>query len=161
MNSTPLRTAYDNLLDAAEHVAALNTHVDVPPGEWDAEQQLAHLIAVDAGILSVVSTIAAGAHATFDNRLSLDTHNLARISQRAGGRTPMMKRVRAQGQALCEILEHLSDDELDQPVPTLLMSSDVLLVDQPLSLRDLLDGIATDHLPRHTQQLLALMPTST
>ena len=161
MNSTPLRTAYDNLLDAAEHVAALNTHVDVPPGEWDAEQQLAHLIAVDAGILSVVSTIASGAHATFDNRLSLETHNLARISQQAGGRTPMIKRVRAQGHALCQVVEHLSGDELNQPIPTLLRSADALLVDRLLSLRELLTGIAEDHLPRHTQQLLALTPVST
>ena len=161
MDSTPLRTAYDTLLDAAEHVAARDTHKAVPPEEWDAEQQLAHLIAVDAGILSVVSTIAAGAHASFDNRLSLDTHNLARISQRVGDRTQMIKRVRAQGHALCEVVEHLSDDELSQPIPTLLMSAGVLLVDQPLSLRDLLDGLTTDHLPRHTQQLLALMPTDT
>lgn len=160
MNSKPLRTAYNNLLDAAEHVAALDSHVAVPPGEWDAEQQLAHLIAVDAGILSVASTIAAGAHATFDNRLSLETHNLTRISQRAGSRTQMIKRVRAQGHALCEVVEHLSDNELDQSIPTLLMSADVLLVDQPLSLRELLTGIAEDHLPRHTQQLLALMPVS-
>lgn len=161
MNSTALRTAYDNLLDAAEHVAASDTHVALPPGQWDAEQQLAHLIAVDAGILSVVGTIATGAHASFDNRLSLDTHNLARISHRTGDRTQMIKRVRAQGHALCEVVEPLSDDELGQPIPTLLMSADVLLVDQPLCLRDLLDGIATDHLPRHTQQLLALLPAST
>ena len=160
MDSTSLCTAYVNLLDAAEHAAALDTQAAVPPGEWDAEQQLAHLIAVDAGILSVVSTVAAGAHATFDNRLSLDTHNLARISQRAGGRTQMIDRVRAQGNALCEIVEHLSDDELDQPIPTLLMSADVLVVDQPLRLRDLLTGIAEDHLPRHAQQLLALAPST-
>ena len=161
MDSTSLRTAYDELLDAAEHVVALDPPAAVPPGEWDTEQQLAHLIAVDAGILSVVSTIAAGAHATFDNRLSLDTHNLARISQRVGGQTQMIKRVRAQGRALCEVVEHLSDDELDQPIPTLLRSADVLLVDKPLSLRELLTGIAEDHLPRHTQQLLAPVPVST
>lgn len=161
MDTTALRTAYDDLLDAAELVCAVDEHVVVPSGEWDADQQLAHLIAVDAGILSVVSTTAAGAHATFDNRLSLDTHNLTRISRRAGSRAQVLKRVQAQGQALCDIVEHLSDDELDQPVPTLLMSADLLLVDQTLSLRELLNGIAEDHLPRHTQQLLALTPGGT
>ena len=160
MDSTSLRTAYVNLLDAAEHVSALDMHAAVPPGEWNAEQQLAHLITVDAGILSVVSTIAAGAPATFDNRLSLETHNLARISGQAGGRTHMIERVRAQGQALCQVVEHLSGDELDQLIPTLLRSADTLLVDRPLSLRELLTGIAEDHLPRHAQQLLALTPVS-
>lgn len=158
MDSTPLHTAYVTLLDAAEHVASVDAHTNLPPGEWDADQQLAHLIAVDAGILSVICAVAAGALATFDNRLSLDTYNLARISTRGGGQTQMRERVRAQGQAMCAMVEQLSGGELDQPVPTLLMSGDVLLVDQPLRLRDLLAGIAEDHLPRHTQQLLALAP---
>ena len=73
----------------------------------------------------------------------------------------MIKRVRAQGHALCEVVEHLSGDELNQPIPTLLRSADALLVDRPLSLRELLTGIAEDHLPRHAQQLLALTPVST
>lgn len=114
---------------------------------------------MDAGILAVACTVAAGAHATFDNRLSLDTYNLARISERTGGRGPMLDRIRGQGEALCRVVERLGEDELDQPVPTLLMSGGTLLVDQPLRLGDLLVGLADDHLPRHAQQLLDLLPT--
>jgi hypothetical protein len=32
-----------------------------------------------------------------------------------------------------------------------------VLLDGPLSLRDLVGGLADDHLPRHTQQLVALL----
>jgi hypothetical protein len=158
MDSTSLRLAYGRLHEAAETVAEAGTTVPPPPGEWDADQQLAHLVSVDAGILAAACAIAAGRHATFDNRLSLDPWNLARIAERAGGQAGLRQRIRVQGEALCALAEQLSEDELNQSVPTLLMSAGVLLVDQPVSLGALISGIAGDHLPRHTQQLLALLP---
>lgn len=158
MDSTSLRLAYAALLQAADTVAAAGAGATAPPDEWDADQQLAHLVAVDATIIAVACSVAAGALATFDNRLSLDPHNLARIRGRAKSQAQLRDRIRVQGQALCQIVEQLSEDELDQPIPTLLMSGSTLLVDQPVTLGDLLQGIADDHLPRHAQQLLALVP---
>ena len=52
-------------------------------------------------------------------------------------------------------------DELGQPIPTLLLSGNTELVNQPVRLGDLISGLADDHLPRHTQQLLALLPQGT
>jgi hypothetical protein len=43
-------------------------------------------------------------------------------------------------------------------VPTLLLSSRKVLVDQPLQLRDIITGLAEVELPGHTKQLLALLP---
>jgi hypothetical protein len=43
-------------------------------------------------------------------------------------------------------------------VLTLLLSNDTVLVDQPVSLRDLITGLADVELPGHTEQLLALLP---
>ena len=102
--------------------------------------------------------VAAGGQATFDNRLSLDPWSLSRVIQRAGDRAHLCERIRVQGEALCALAEQLGDDDLDRPVPTLLLSGGTLLLDQPVSLRDLIAGLAGDHLPRHTQQLLALLP---
>jgi hypothetical protein len=51
----------------------------------------------------------------------------------------------------------LSEAELDTPVPTLLLSNDTVLVDQPVPLRDLITGLAEVELPGHTEQLIALM----
>ncbi len=156
MDSTSLRLAYAGLLEAAENVTEAGAGTTPPPGEWDAHQLLAHLVSVDAGVLAVVCSVAAGGQATFDNRLSLDPWNLGRINERAGGQAQARQRIKVQGEALCALAEQLSEDELDQPIPTLLLSGHTLLVDQPVSLRDLICGLADDHLPRHTQQLLAL-----
>lgn len=158
MDTTSLRRAYHRFLNAAETVAQADTVTPPPPGEWDADQQLAHIVAVDAGILAVVCSIAAGSHATFDNVLSLDPWNLARIRERAGDQAQLRRRIRVQGEALCALAEQLSEDELGRPIPALFLSGGRLGLDQPLSLRELISGLADDHLPRHTQQLLALLP---
>ncbi|MCW2880293.1 MAG: hypothetical protein JWQ95_4393 [Sphaerisporangium sp.] len=47
---------------------------------------------------------------------------------------------------------------IDTLVPTLLLSNETVLVDQPVPLRDLITGLAEVELPGHTQQLLALLP---
>jgi hypothetical protein len=161
MDSTSLRLAYASLLEAAQTVAEAGTGTLPAPGEWDADQQLAHLVSVDAGILATAHSIAAGGHGTFDNRLSLDPWNLARIRERAGDQAQLRRRIQMQGEALCALAEQLSEDELGQPIPTLLLSGNTQLVNQPVSLHDLISGLADDHLPRHTQQLLALLPQDT
>jgi hypothetical protein len=161
MDTTSLRLAYGRLLDAADRVTGPGTHHPPPPGEWDASQLLAHLVLVDAGVLAVAWSVAAGGRPDFDNRSSLDAGSLARIEQRFGGPVPLRERIRTQGDALCALAEELTDDELDQLVPTLLQSGDTVLVDAPLPLRDLLAGLAEDHLPRHTDQLLALLAPAT
>jgi len=158
MDSTPLRLAYAALLEAAETVAQAGTDTAPPPGEWNADQLLAHIVSVDAGILAAACSVAAGGHATYDNRLSLDLWNLARISERAGDQARLRQRIGVQGEALCALAEQLSEDELTQPIPTLLMSGGTLVVDQPVPLGDLIAGLAADHLPRHARQLLALLP---
>jgi hypothetical protein len=52
----------------------------------------------------------------------------------------------------------LSETELNTSVPTLLLSNGKVGLDQPTSLRDILNGIAEQELPGHTRQLLALLP---
>jgi DinB superfamily len=157
VDTSSLRIAYAGLLAAGEKLAASSTTVTTP-GEWDAGQLLAHLVSVDAGVLAAAYAVVAGGHGTFDNRQSLDLWNLARINDRAGDQAQLRRRIRIQGEALCALAEQLSDDELGQRVPTLLLSRDTVLVDEPVSLRDLIAGLAEDHLPRHTRQLLALLP---
>lgn len=49
MDTTPLRDAYRALLDAAGTVAEFgDTTPAPPPGEWDADQILAHVSLVNA-----------------------------------------------------------------------------------------------------------------
>jgi hypothetical protein len=160
MDTTPLRNAYRALLDAAATVADSGDTSPVPPaGEWNADQILAHVALLNAATIIAASSVASGANTTYDNRMARDTWTIERVIARAGGNAGLRERVRLQGDALCVLGGPvLSEAELDTPVPTLLLSNDTVLVDQPLSLRDIITGLAEAELPGHTQQLLALLP---
>lgn len=160
MDTTPLRDAYLLLLDAAATVAeAGGVALVPPPREWNADELLAHIALVDAATIATAASVAAGANATYDNRLSHDSWTVRRTIAQAGGTTGLRERIRLQGEALCILGAVLSDAELETAVPALLLSHGEALVDQLVSLKAILDGLAGDHLPKHTTQLLALLPT--
>jgi hypothetical protein len=154
MITSPLRDAYEALLDAAAAVADTG---DPPPGEWNADQILAHVSIVTAATIAAVSAVAAGANTTFDNRLALDPWTIERVIARAGGNAGLRDRVRVQAGSLCALDgAALGEAELDTPVPTLLLSNGAVMVDALVPLRDLVAGLAEVELPNHTAQLLAL-----
>lgn len=152
MDTTALRAAYEKLLDAA----ASPDLGEAADGGWNADQILAHLISVDAATAAVALGVVAGARPTFDNRVALDRWNLDRIIGEHAGRAELIEHVRRQANMLCEIAEQLDEKAASVAIPTLLLSNDELLVDQPVPLRGLIDGLATGHVPDHTQQILNL-----
>ena len=159
MDTTPLRHAYHALLDAAATVAESDTSPVPPSGEWNADQVLAHVALVGAATITAASSVASGAITTYDNRLAQDTWTIGRVIAVGGGNAGLRERIRLQGDALCALGgPALSEAELDTLVPTLLLSKDTVLVDQPLPLRDIITGLAQVELPGHTAQLLALLP---
>lgn len=160
MDTAPLRDAYRALLDAAATVADSGDPSPVQPtGEWNADQILGHVALINAATIAAVSSVASGATVTYDNRIALDTWTIERVITLAGGSAGLRDRIRRQGDALCSLGgPMLSEAELDTSVPTLLLSNDTLLVDQPMPLRDLITGLAEVELPGHTKQLLALLP---
>jgi len=162
MDTAPLRDAYRALLDAAATVADSGDTTPVPPpGEWNADQILAHVALVNAATIAAVSAVASGAHTTYDNRIAQDTWTIGRAITLAGGNAGLRERIRVEGDALCALGgPTLSEAELDTPVPARLLSNDTLLLDQPVPLRDLITGLADVELPGHTAQLLALLPES-
>ncbi|AUY52236.1 hypothetical protein [Streptomyces sp. CB01881] len=159
LDTTPLRDAYRALLDTAATVAESDGPGPTPPpGEWNADQILAHVSLVSAATITAVSSVASGAIATYDNRVALDTWTIDRVIALASDNAGLRNRVRLQGQALCALGgPMLSEAELDTRVPTLLLSNGALLVDRPMPLRDLITGLADVELPGHTKQLLALL----
>jgi hypothetical protein len=160
MDTAPLRGAYRALLDAAATVADSGDTSPVPPvGEWNADQILAHIAILNAVTIAAVSSVASGANTTYDNRIALDTWTIGRVIALAGGNAGLRDRIRLQGDTLCALGgPMLSEAELDTLVPTLLLSNDTVLVDQPMPLRDLITGLAEVELPGHMEQLLALLP---
>lgn len=156
LDTAPLRTAYRALLDAA---AAMTGPGPVPPpGEWNADQILAHVAIVTAATIATASSVASGTSATYDNRIALDTWTIERLVARAGGNAGLRARIRRHGDSLCALGPGLSEAELDTLVPTLLLSSGTVLVDQLMPLRELFTGLADVELPTHAQQLLDLLP---
>jgi hypothetical protein len=152
MDTTALRSAYDRFLD----VAAIPDLGDAGNGGWDADQILAHVLSVDAAIAAVALGVVSGSRPTFDNRISLDAWNLDRIIAEHSGRTELIDHVRSQATVLCDIADQLNGEATSVLVPSLILSNDALVVDQPISLAGLIDGLAEDHVPVHTQQLLDL-----
>ncbi|MPZ28174.1 MAG: hypothetical protein GEV12_17640 [Micromonosporaceae bacterium] len=162
-DTTPLRDAYRALLDAAATVADSGDPSPVPPpGEWNADQILAHVSIVNAITIAAACAVASGANTTYDNRIAHDTWTIERIIARAGGNLGLRDRIRVQADALCALGgQALSEAELDVLVPTLLLSNDTLQVDQQVPLRDLIAGLAEAELPGHAKQLLSLLPEGT
>ncbi|MFF3286293.1 hypothetical protein [Streptomyces sp. NPDC003023] len=152
MDTTALRSAYDRLLDAA----ALPGLGDAVDGGWNADQILAHVLSVDASTAAVALGVVAGARPAFDNRIALDTWNLDRIITEHTGRADLIAHVRSQATVLCDIADRLGEEAASVSVPTLLLSNDALVLDQPIPLAALVDGLAEHHVPVHTQQLLDL-----
>ena len=163
LDISPLHEAYRALLEAAATVAGRGGASLVPPaGEWNSDQILAHVSIVSAVTITAVSRVAAGEGTTYDNRMALDAWTIGRVVARAGGEAGLRDRIRHQREALCALGgPMLSEAELDTPVPTLLLSAGMVLVDQPVALRDLITGLAEVELPGHTWQLLALLPEGT
>jgi hypothetical protein len=160
MDTDQLRYAYRALLDAAATVAdSGGTGPARPDDGWSADQILAHVALVTVATINAVSSVASGAVTTYDNRIASDTWTIDRVIGLAGGNAGLRERIRRQGDALCTLAgPALSEAELEMLVPTLLVSDNVVLVDQPLPLRDIVTGLADVELPGHAKQLLALLP---
>ncbi|MQA98292.1 MAG: hypothetical protein GEV11_28205 [Streptosporangiales bacterium] len=148
------------MLDAGATVAdAGHATPAPPPGEWNADEILAHLTLVNAATITAVTSAASGHITTYDNRISQDAYTLERVIGLAGGNKGLQERIRLQADALCALSgPTLSEAELDTLVPALLVSNGTVLVDQLVPLRDLITGLAEVELPGHTRQLLALLP---
>lgn len=152
METTALRSAYERLLEAA----ATPDLGDAVDGGWNADQILAHLLSVDAAIAAAALGVVSGSRPIFDNRISLDTWNLDRIIAEHSGRAELIDHVRSQATVLCDIADQLNEKAAAVLVPALLLSNDALVLDQPITLADLVNGLAENHVPEHTKQFLDL-----
>ncbi|SES05245.1 hypothetical protein SAMN05216188_120129 [Lentzea xinjiangensis] len=152
MDTTALRGAYEKFFE----VAAAPDLGEAADGGWNADQVLAHVLSVDAMTTAVALGVVAGVRPSFDNRVCLDTANLDRIIAGHSGRAELIAHVRAQADTLCDVAGRLGEDAAAVLVPALLMSGDVLLLDQPVPLAGLVDGLAENHVPVHTRQLADL-----
>jgi hypothetical protein len=154
MDTTLLHQAYADFIAVAE----AGGFGPPPPGEWDTARILAHCYSSHTQIAATALQVTAGERTAYDNRVSLDEWNLRRIIDRAGDLPGMIDLLRRQGEQYCAIAEHLSEQDLAVQVPVLIISNHELIVDEPWTLAQLVQGVAAVHLPRHTAQLRSLLP---
>ena len=159
MNTSALARAYEELLQAADTVAASDEQPTAPPGEWNAEEILGHVVLLNDVTIAAACSTAPGLIATYDNRLTQDRWTIARVIALVGGSPGLRSRIQVQASALCALVASLTEEELDLRVPTLLTSNDQLLVHDHLPLRALVEGLVTTEIPAHAGQLLALLPS--
>jgi hypothetical protein len=152
MDTTALRSAYETFFEVAE-TPDLGEAAD---GGWNADQVLAHVLSVDAATAAVALGVVSGSRPVFDNRVCLDGWNLDRIIAEHSGRAELIAHVRSQAAVLCDIAGRLSEKAASVLVPAFLMSGDELLLDQPVPLAALINGLAENHVPVHTRQLADL-----
>jgi hypothetical protein len=156
MDTAELRNAYRVFLALARS----GPFVSPPPGEWTAEQLLAHMIATDTAIAALALQVASGQRPAYDNRPSLDSWNLARIVAEAATLDALVGLLSRRGELVCAVADQLSQADLQVQVPVLILSNDQVVVDEPQPLSFLIDGLAQIHMPRHGDQLRSLQPAA-
>jgi hypothetical protein len=57
------------------------TETASPPGEWNADQILAHVSIVSAATIAAAANVAAAVNATYDNRVAHDSWTLSHVAQ--------------------------------------------------------------------------------
>lgn len=153
MDTTALRTAYARFAHAAD--TALTSENTAPPaGEWNAGQIMAHVCLINAITIATVADVQAGRPTSYDNRIAQDPATINKTLTHSD----LPSRIRAQATALRTLADNLDADELTTAVPTLLVSGGKLVVDQPLTIDEVLGGLAANEIPGHARQLLDLLP---
>jgi hypothetical protein len=152
METTELERAYEDFLD----VAQAGGFGPPPPGQWTAEQVIAHVACADSSIAAVALQVAAGQRPAYDNRPSLDPLNLDRVVAQADGPAGLADLARQRGSLLVAAARSLAPADEAVQIPVFIRSGDELVVDEPWTLGQLIGGIGLFHLPRHADQLRSL-----
>ncbi len=152
MDTTELTQAFDDFLSIADG----GGFGEPAKGEWDAPRLLAHVHAVNAHIASTALAVRAGLRVVYDNRPTLDEWNLRRIVSDAGSIAALVDLVRRDSVVYPTVVADLDDADLEASLHVLIVSNNLVVVDEPLPLLWLVTGVGEIHLPRHAVQLAEL-----
>ena len=91
----------------------------------------------------------------------LDPCHLRVLTERGGNVADMLEIVCTSGELLCAVAEHLPPDDLNYPLPTLVVSHADAVLNHTIPLRALIQCVSEANLPLHAQQLQALTAQTT
>lgn len=126
-----------------------------PPGGWDAERIVAHLIANDELMSEATEAVLAGTPFAYYDLTGVHRPELDGLVAQCGGLSGLATLLRATSGRLCGLVDRLGP-AADTPVETHLREGFDLVVDEPLPWSRTLDLHARVHLPRHLAQLRML-----
>ncbi|WP_422753208.1 hypothetical protein [Micromonospora sp. WMMD708] len=126
-----------------------------PPGGWDAERIVAHLITNDELMSEATEAVLAGTPFAYYDLTGVHRPELDALVAECGGLPGLATLLRATSGRLCGLVDRLGP-AADTPVDTHLREGFDLVVDEPLPWSRTLDLHARVHLPRHLAQLRML-----
>ena len=154
MDSSALRAGYKEFL-AEARAGGFGTP---PPGEWTAEQVLAHIGSNDLRIADVLDSVASGTLTRFDNLRVIDASHLDAYVARHGDADALIAAIEESSAQVCDSVDRLDSELAAVPVPAKIVDAGHTVVEGPTPLGQLLTMQAGFHLPAHAAQLRALRP---
>jgi len=128
-----------------------------PPGEWTAEQVVAHIAVNDDLLARVCRVLIHQGSPSLDNAIPNDRAVLDRLARRTGGLSELIELGRRRARVVQMLLGRLDAEQLDQLVPCHLIDGTEVVLDSSIPWQALAIGAqASYHLPLHTRQLAAL-----
>jgi hypothetical protein len=154
MDAAELRAAYDVLLAEAE----AGGFGPPPPGEWTAEQVVAHVAANDELLIQATEAVIAGSPYVCYNHNSIHRPQLDALVSECGGMAGLVARVRDSSDRLADLIDRLGARS-STSVDTNIRDGDEIVINEPLPWGRTIDIHGRVHLPWHTEQLRVLRPT--
>ena len=151
MDTADLRRAYDVLLAEAER----GDFRPPPPGEWTAEQIVAHVAANDELMIEATEAVIAGSPWVCYNHNTIHRPQLDALVANCAGLPGLVRLLRDTSSRLCDLTGRL-DDLSSAPVDTHIRHGLDIRIDEQLPWGRTLDIHGRLHLPAHTEQLRAL-----
>jgi uncharacterized protein YndB with AHSA1/START domain len=153
-----LAAAYD-----AFFAATAGPFAPPSPGEWTADEVVAHVLLNDGALSALCRSIIEGEADEFTNDTVQDRKALARAVDAAGGELVLLvARARAAASDYRTLLGRLDDEQLATDVTCRLTDHGRVVLDGTRPWRAIaVDAQAGFHLPLHTEQLLALRAPQT
>jgi hypothetical protein len=139
-------------------VALLREERFSAPGEgWSAELIAAHIAHTNNRIAHVAEQVLVGDSPSYDNRDDIDDAELLEYAQSVGGLDGLTLAVETSAARLASAAAALSDAQLEQLIPVVIVDGDVIVVDGPVPLGAFIEGNADFHIDLHHRQLQALV----
>jgi hypothetical protein len=151
MDAAELRQTYEVLLAEAE----TGGFGPPPPGEWTAEQVVAHVAANDELLIEATEAVIAGSPYVCYNHNSIHRPQLDALVEQCHGIPGLAARLRSTSGRLCALVDRLGPRS-SAPVDTNIRDGDEIVINEPLPWGRTIDIHGRVHLPRHTNQLRAL-----